>query len=130
MWQTLNFRKYIHSAEVIRSSDASWRSAFALPVLIACVVLIGSQAQAQTLTSTKSGQATPLSECQKRFRLAEIDAQQPHEPGTMKELCMTVELSCTAGEVGSSDCTKAIADIGRTISSSIGAREAKPSRTR
>lgn len=92
-------------------------------VVVAAFVCFGLSVPASAQTSTvREPLNAALIECQKHFRLAEIDSQVPHAPGTMREVCSTVEQSCAAGYESASDCVKATASMRTSVSNAFSAR--------
>ena len=87
-------------------------------------------AVAQTAAPGDGDGSAPAAECRKRFRLAEISAQVPHEPGSMQEVCMTVANSCVKGDENSKDCRLALANIAKLIGVSISSRDARLTKTK
>jgi hypothetical protein len=61
-----------------------------------------------------------LLDCQKRFRLAEISAQIPHQAQTMVEFCSSIKTACVNSGERTADCDKAISRLDRLLVSTMG----------
>jgi hypothetical protein len=94
------------------------------PRLLCGVVLaaVAYSCSLSTLSAQSQSQPTvvpppALANCYKRFRLAEIDAQVPHQRGAMVEFCSDVETSCKTNTESLADCDRAIARLDRSLAS-------------
>jgi hypothetical protein len=64
-----------------------------------------------------------LLDCQKRFRLAEISAQIPHQAQTMAEFCSSVKTACMNSGERTADCEKSISRLNRILASTMDSLE-------
>jgi hypothetical protein len=64
-----------------------------------------------------------LLDCQKRFRLAEISAQTPHQAQTMAEFCSSVKTACMNSGERTADCEKSISRLNRLLASTMDSLE-------
>jgi len=83
---------------------------------------------APSKTAATSNVSAALSDCQRQFREGEIRAGSPHQVGTMKEICLNVELSCDPAAESNADCARAKSAFAGLISRSMADRDATPRR--
>jgi hypothetical protein len=97
-------------------------SGVVMAAVAASCCLLPLAAKSQSLQAQPLAASHPAVEnCFKRFRLAEISAQVPHQRGAMTELCSDIEISCKADPDARSDCARAIARLDRSLASATAA---------
>jgi hypothetical protein len=126
----------LHRGKVTSSSTCGsplTSSSWVLTILFATSIATTSiqTASAQDIKTSSEPIATTanhpaLLECRKRFRLKEISAQVPHQPRTMAEFCLAVEVTCKANAKNSADCNRAINQVDRQLAHARGFMSGSP----
>jgi hypothetical protein len=96
--------------------------------IVTAIFFIACHPSVTAAQTTSTGASNPLADCNKRFRLAEISAQVPHEAGTMAEACLTIATSCLVGQELTKDCRSAMDNIPTIIANAVGSRNPKPTK--